>query len=188
MIADRADLRARDIPWSVPGPAPGDDAAWADLHIAPTAQRDRTQIILACAHALAATEGVGGRSSSPPRRPRDLPLRGRMAMIWPCPARARCQEIRPPVPTEVTQRHGWANDAGSASRPHPPCRLAAGLWSTRNRSVCTFMHRRLRVNVRFRRCGSARRPSTRTESPHGRVRAIVPCSAAVWLMRCGSVR
>ena len=36
--------------------------AWTDLHIAPTAQRDRTQIVLVCAHALACTEGVGGRA------------------------------------------------------------------------------------------------------------------------------
>jgi len=36
--------------------------AWTDLHIAPTAQRDCTQVVLVCAHALACTEGVGGRA------------------------------------------------------------------------------------------------------------------------------
>jgi len=36
--------------------------ARTDLHIAPTAQRDRTQIVLVCAHTLARTEGFDGRA------------------------------------------------------------------------------------------------------------------------------
>ena len=35
--------------------------AWTDLHIAPAAQRDCTQIVLVCAYELACTEGADGR-------------------------------------------------------------------------------------------------------------------------------
>jgi hypothetical protein len=62
--------------------------AWTDLHIAPTAQPDRSQIVLVCAHTLARTEGVGGRelggSSVRPLR-RVATLRDR----WSSPASAR---------------------------------------------------------------------------------------------------
>jgi len=48
--------------------------ARTDLHTAPTAQRDRTQIHLVCAHALACTEGADGRA--------DRRHRAREARAW----------------------------------------------------------------------------------------------------------